>query len=562
MNSNPIEIKINKPPKSFQNTAGVIFSCLGCVIGTGNIWRFPRIIARNSGSDGAACFFILWVVSLFTWSIPLLIVEYAIGRFLRVSPIRCFTHFMGKVGIGLGGWVTFINFFIGSYYMVILGWCLYYIYVPIKMKLPSEEFESQQIFDSFVQSNWAFIPYTMCFIFISISVSGGIKVIEKVNVILVPILLAILLGIFFYSTTLQFGEYGFDFLFSFDWKTLANPSMYLDAISQNAFDTGAALGQITAYSMYLTRSHSIMRYSLFIPIINNLVSFMASMTIFPTVFGVLLVKNPTYSQTAIIRIIKGGGLAGTGLTFIWLPILMETLDGYGRALCSIFFICLSFAGISSLISVLELQTISLMEFGIKRKWAVMIIASGMYLFGIGSVVDLRFLVNQDSVWGFSLIVSGTIYISLVIWYGPFNFRIKIVNENKSKYDFTLPYAWIFFISILAPFQALALITWWIYSEIKENPKSWYIPSWNSLITTWIEWIIFLILLVITTLFILKLNIIWVKKISLPSVSIQMTPSAYKNNQIGIQHSQYISYIESEYEDHASQIQESSFGDNF
>lgn len=429
--------------------------------------------------------------------------------------------------------------------MVILGWCVYYIYLPMVSPLPSGEQESQMIFNSFVESYYPLIPYTLCFVLISVSVVGGIRVIEKVNIVLVPVLLVILLAIFFYSTSLKYSEYGFNFLFSGDWSTLKKPSLYLDAISQNAFDTGAAAGLITAYSMYLTKSDSIMRYSFFIPIVNNLVSFLASMTIFPTVFGLLLLKNPTMTQNGIVSIIQGGGLAGTGLTFIWIPILLETMGGFGRAVCSIFFICLSFAGISSIISSLELQTITLMEFGVKRKIAVLIISLSMFLFGTASVLQLKFLVNQDYVWGFSLIVSGLIYISLVVRYGPFAFRSQIVNRDKSKNDFNLPYAWVFVITILAPIQAMSLLFWWIYSEINENLSSWYIPGWSSLITTWIEWIIFAILIVISTLVILRFNFKWIKEPKEPQQIIQMAEAIHRKNQVATTQSAYVSYVESE-----------------
>ncbi|KAH9594610.1 hypothetical protein MS3_00007232 [Schistosoma haematobium] len=97
---------------TFNSSIGVLLSCLGCVIGTGNIWRFPRIIATASYSQGSLTFLIAWAMSLFVWSLPLSIVEYTLGRFTRTSPLGAFHRFLGNKLVWLGGWIVAVTYMI------------------------------------------------------------------------------------------------------------------------------------------------------------------------------------------------------------------------------------------------------------------------------------------------------------------------------------------------------------------------------------------------------------------------------------------------------------------
>ncbi|OON19886.1 hypothetical protein X801_04239, partial [Opisthorchis viverrini] len=171
---------------SFDSSIGVLLSCLGCVVGTGNIWRFPRIIATASSPKGKRLFHILsfnmmagpevsgyqstestifsltegssltfliaWVLSLFVWSLPLSIVEYSLGRFTRTSPLGAFHKFLGSKLIWLGGWIVGVTYMITAYFSVIVGWCLYYFYKSCALpSLPLDEVASVNIFNEFAR---------------------------------------------------------------------------------------------------------------------------------------------------------------------------------------------------------------------------------------------------------------------------------------------------------------------------------------------------------------------------------------------------------------------------
>ncbi|VDK29832.1 unnamed protein product [Dibothriocephalus latus] len=106
------EAKAKADNVQFSSTLSIILSCVGAVVGSGNIWLYPRIAAQNSHSEGAFAFVLVWIFSVFLWAIPVIVIEYAIGRFTRSGPLLAFRKFLGPKLMWIGGWVTMTTFFI------------------------------------------------------------------------------------------------------------------------------------------------------------------------------------------------------------------------------------------------------------------------------------------------------------------------------------------------------------------------------------------------------------------------------------------------------------------
>ena len=102
---NQIDQSVNQ---RFSSRMGLLLSALGIAVGTGNIWRFPRIAAQTGGDEGAGAFLVAWLVFLFLWSIPLIIAEYALGRKFRSGVIGIFKQAVGK---NLPGWVHSLHLY-------------------------------------------------------------------------------------------------------------------------------------------------------------------------------------------------------------------------------------------------------------------------------------------------------------------------------------------------------------------------------------------------------------------------------------------------------------------
>ena len=169
------------------------WSALGIAVGTGNIWRFPRIAASNGGDDGAGAFLVAWVIFLFMWSIPLIIVEYVMGRTSRKGTIGAFAHFMGEKFAFLGGFIGFVAAAISFYYSVVVGWNIFYFGNMALSDLPNTTESSNALWNQFQNSNFPILFHAIAMSVGGFAIVKGVKSIEKVNKILIPTLLVIVL---------------------------------------------------------------------------------------------------------------------------------------------------------------------------------------------------------------------------------------------------------------------------------------------------------------------------------------------------------------------------------
>ena len=171
----------------FASRWGLILAALGMAIGTGNIWRFPRVIAANGGGT----FLIPWLIFLFSWSIPLLIVESAMGKKSRRGTIGAFTTLLGKKSAWKGAFIGFCTMAIGFYYCVVAGWCTYYMvdqrHGQLQGQTPRLSGTASPVARPCRCSSWCLPCGHRAIVWRG--VAGGI---EKVNKVLIPALFVIL----------------------------------------------------------------------------------------------------------------------------------------------------------------------------------------------------------------------------------------------------------------------------------------------------------------------------------------------------------------------------------
>ncbi|XP_013385475.1 uncharacterized protein LOC106155279 [Lingula anatina] len=509
---------------TYKYKLGVIFACLGTVVGTGNIWRFPRILATNSDTKGGLVFLIVWLFFLFFWSIPMLLTEYSIGRYTRKATIQAFRHFHGDKATWAGAWVTLVSFFISCYYSVVVGWCFYYFGFAIGNPLPENNEEGKKIFDDFVvHSSWPILFHAAAILCAGVATYKGVKTIERACMVMVPTLLVIVIFTFIWSLTRKWSNIGLTYMFTPSWESFGDPRLWVDAVSQNAFDTGAGMGLIIPYAAYMTSNHGIVRYGTLIPATNNMVSLICGMTIISTAFSSLVALQPTITQEDVVNILKDSGPGSTGVTFIWVPVLFQAAgDEFGRVLCVLFFLCLSFAGLSSLISNVELLAQTMEDFGLKRKFGSPISLLLVFLIGLPSAFSLDFLSNQDFVWGFALLINGLMLQGLVIFYGANTYRQTVFN-NFSLDDWYLPKLWHWIVKFIAPLEAVVLLVWWAIDLIvfeEEKDQRWYEFGAESFMLTIVQWLGFMLLVVIANILLIKFRPHWfqVSEVIRPSPS--------------------------------------------
>ncbi len=464
----------------FSSRLGLILSVLGIAIGTGNLWRYPRIAALSSGEGGAGGFLIAWAVCLFTFAIPLMIVEYGMGLHGRRGVIGSFIKLVGKKFAWMGTFIAIVTTGIMCYYSVITGWSLFYLIQSVFTRLPADLAEAQLVWSGFQGSPWPVVLHALMIFVGGWIVIKGVTSIERINKIMIPSLFVILVICLIRALTLPGSFAGLNFLFTPDWSTLGELETWLQALTQTAWSTGAAWGLILTYAAYMRSRDDITLSAFQAGIGNNLIGLLAAMIIFPTVFALL---GGSMSDAEILQVMQTSGPAGTGLTFMWLPRLFAEMAG-GRFFAVIFFVGLTFAAFTSLISMIEMASRVIVDTGISRRKATIGICCVGFLVGVPSAISVDFLVNQDTVWGIGLLVSGAFMAFAVIKFGPGRFRDKLVNFDKENY--TLGRWWEVFIKIIVPIEVVTLVGWWIFQSTQVS--EWYMPFTTfSLLTIVVQW---------------------------------------------------------------------------
>jgi NSS family neurotransmitter:Na+ symporter len=338
-----------------------------------------------------------------------------------------------------------------------------------------------------------FIAIFFAAIVILRGVTNGI---EKVTKLMIPSLLVILLILFVRAVTLPNAIEGIKYFFTPDINVMLDYKVWLNALTQNAWDTGAGWGLILAYAIYMKKNEDISLNAALIGFGNNSVSLLAGITIFSTVFAL--------GSVDAMQQISQSGPANTGLTFIYLPLLFSKLSEsnfINTVFSSLFFLALFFAAFTSLLSMVELAARTMIDFGFNRVRAVVIVALVGFVLGIPSAMDLNFLVNQDWVWGVGLILSGAFISFSIIKFGVDKFRTEVINGFGS--DVKIGRWYNFVIGVLVPVQVIALVSWWLISSIGWDPEWWNPFHTENFGTVIFQWTVILVIFVLMNKFLVN-----------------------------------------------------------
>ena len=452
----------------------MMLAMLSMAVGTGNIWRFPRIVASNGGGE----FLVAWVICLFTWSIPLILIEFGMGRKTRLGPVGAFVRTIGARFAWMGGFIAFVAVAIMAYYSVVTGWTLRYAIGAGLGQVTAEN--SVGFWRDFSTSGAPVLPHVVSILLATFVVAKGVKGIERTTTILMPILILIILTLTGRALMLPGASDGLAYFYGVDWDQLGNATIWLQALTQNAWDTGAGWGLILVYAAYMRQNEDTALNAFMLPAANNFVSLCAGMMVFCTVFTVVpqLVASIATNPAALTdfpdlqKAIAGGatldadlvqktifGAGNEGVTFIWIPKLFATLPS-GGIFMTLFFVALFLAAFTSLVSMVELGTRVLLDMGWTRARAVWVVGAFGLVLGLPSAFSLDILHNQDWVWGVALMLSGLFFAIAVIRMGPAKFRAEQINHQHS--NIRIGAWWDWFIRILVPFEAIALMGWWMW----------------------------------------------------------------------------------------------------
>ncbi|MBE0645032.1 MAG: sodium-dependent transporter [Bacteroidetes bacterium] len=445
--------------ETFSSRWGMMLAMLSLAVGTGNVWRFPRIAATNDGGT----FLIPWLIFLFAWSIPLLMIEFTIGKSMRAGPVESFGKLIGSRFRWMGLWVAFTATAIMFYYSVVTGWCLRFFIAAVTGEIPDQVPGS--FWHGFEGSWQAVLAHVAMMAAAAALVYRGVRGIERIARILLPTLLVLIAVLMLRAITLPNAHIGLNFLFTVHWGDLANAEIWLQALTQNAWDTGAGWGLILTYAIYARGREDTTLNAAMIGFGNNSISLMAGILVLCTIFSV--------RPDAAIEIVGAGN---NGLTFIWVPQLFSQMPG-GQVFMAVFFLALLFAAFTSLVSMVELATRVLMDRKIPRPRAVLLVGIAGVIFGLPSALSPSFFNNQDAVWGIGLMVSGLLFAVAVIKFGARKFRLEHMNTDDS--DFTLGPWWRYLV-VFVLLEAVVLLVWWLSQTISQE-------GWAASLDPFADW---------------------------------------------------------------------------
>ncbi|MDH5599144.1 MAG: hypothetical protein OEY34_08465 [Cyclobacteriaceae bacterium] len=268
-------------------------------------------------------------------------------------------------------------------------------------------------------------------------------------------------------------------MFTIDVSQFSNSTIWIEALSQSAWSTGAGWGLIMTISSY-SRSKEDVTLNTFIGAFgNNTASLLAGMAILPAVFALAV------SEADAIAFLQAGNQA---LTFTIIPKLFANLPG-GFILSFIFFLAFFLAAFSSLLTMLELFIKNLGDLGFNRKSASFRVILFCIVFGLPSAWSLDVFNNQDWVWGLGLIISGLLILGGVIKYGVIKFKREFIDSDSDFKVSNFYFAFSIFINVIL---AVILIPWWMSRGYSDYP--WFNASgyWNvfdtysnaSILTQW------------------------------------------------------------------------------
>jgi NSS family neurotransmitter:Na+ symporter len=449
---------------------------MGSAIGLGNIWRYPYIVYENGGG----AFLLPYFIAIITAGIPVLILEYSLGHKYRSAAPFSYRS-LSRRWEWLGWWQISVSFFIITYYIVIIGWVLSYIWYSFGTQWGEDTnaffFEVYLgLSDDFwtiggVQLNVlvpVIIAWAITFAILQIGVARGIEVASKV---LIPALILMIAIITIRGLTLPGAVEGLNVLLTPDFGALLNPSVWVAAYGQVFFSIGVGFSIMIAYSSYLPRRTDLSNSGFIVALSNSGFEFFAALGVF-SVLGFLAVQQGIGVDEV--------ATSGVGLAFVTFPQIINQLPALQSFFGFLFFGALFFAGITSAVSILECCIAGVREkFNMSRVRAVNIVC------GLAALVSLLYVtqgglfyldVIDRFVNNYGLVLSVLFVVILAGWVTR---QLPSLQQHVNERSYLrLGRWWIVCLTVVTPIILAVVTAFNLYTELTE-PYGGY--PWSGLL---------------------------------------------------------------------------------
>ena len=434
---------------------GFVLAAAGSAVGLGNIWRFPYM----TGEHGGAAFMLIYLMAVLLLGYPLIVNEMVLGRASQRDPVGVFKVLAPNSPWWLvGGLAVFTGFIILSYYAVVAGWSMAYMYkVVLATGIPG--LDHARVFKDHIGSVWEPIGWQALFMLITVGIiaSGVVKGIQRWSTILMPILFVLLLILIVRSVTLPGAGEGLAYYLKPDFSKVTGRTI-LAALAQAFFSLSLGMGAIITYGSYLKEKDEIPGRAAWVAGLDTAVALLAGFALFPAIFALGFEPG-----------------AGPGLAFITLPAVFAQMP-LGGVFGVLFFFLLFIAALTSAISLLEVVTAWLID---EKGWTRLnaSVSMGAIIFVVGLPATLGYSVlkeftcpglNTDLLDTYDWIANSvllpvggllTAVFAGYIW----GIKYAVHEVNKGRKTFAVGNWWALLIRYLVPVLIIFIVVLGMYA---------------------------------------------------------------------------------------------------
>ncbi|WP_403023237.1 sodium-dependent transporter [Salinibacterium sp. GXW1014] len=469
--------------EAFGSRNVFILSAIGSAVGLGNIWRFPYVAYEGGGG----AFLIPYLCALLTAGIPLLFLDYSIGHRFRGSAPLAFRR-MHRAAEPLGWWQVLICVVIAVYYAVIVAWAAMYTWFSAQLTW-GEGNEEGFFFTDFLQSadvaevgvSTDFVPqvglpllvvWLAVIVIMALGVKRGIGI---ANLVLMPLLTLMFIVLVVQALFLPGALEGLNAFFAPNWEALADPAVWASAYGHIFFSLSVAFGIMVTYSSYLKRKTDLTGSGLVVAFANSGFEVLAGIGVFAALGFMAQVQATD---------VAGVATSGIGLAFVAFPTIVSQAVG-GSIIGVLFFGALVFAGVTSMISILEVIVAALQD---KLGWgrvrttltvSVPLAVISMALFS--TTTALTVLDTADAfVNSFGIMAVALVAVIVVAW---LLHKLPTLQAHlNGRSSFRVGVIWKVLVAGLVPVVLGYLFVTELMAKISE-PYSGY-PTWFLAIFGW------------------------------------------------------------------------------
>ncbi|KAB7670772.1 sodium-dependent transporter [Bacillus sp. B1-b2] len=446
---------------------GFILAAVGSAIGLGNIWRFPAVAYENGGG----AFFLPYLFAILTAGIPILILEFTIGQKFRGSaPLSLFR--LNKKAEWLGWWQLLIAFVICTYYSVIVAWAIKYTIYSFGTKWgtdPGSFFNNDVLKIADTPGTIGglvpgiIIPLLFVWVVTLFVLYRGVaKGIEKLNKIFLPVLIVMFLAIVIRALTLDGAATGLDAFFKPNWDMLFDGKVWIAAYGQIFFSLSIGFAIMITYSSYLPKKSDINNNAFITAFSNSGFELLAGIGVFAA-----LGFMANQQGVAVEDVVSGG----IGLAFVVFPSIINEFPGLNGLFGVLFFLSLVFAGMTSLISIVETFISGIQDkFNVSRTKAVL--TSGL----VATAVSLIYATNGGLyildvvdyfINNFGIVTAGLVEVILIAWF--FKGLKGLQSHTNELSDIRIGAWWRFCLSVVTPI----VLGYMMFDNIRQNIEENY-----------------------------------------------------------------------------------------